>query len=65
MKVIFLMDVKGAGKKYEVKNVADGYALNLLIPKGVAEAATPGAVKKAELLKTREVQEKKVQEDLW
>lgn len=36
MKVIFLQDVKGSGKKGEVKNVADGYARNMLIPKGIA-----------------------------
>lgn len=34
MKVIFLQDVKGKGKKGEVKNVADGYAHNFLIKKG-------------------------------
>ena len=28
MKVVFLKDVKGKGKKGEVKNVADGYAQN-------------------------------------
>ncbi|MDE6035201.1 MAG: 50S ribosomal protein L9 [Ruminococcus sp.] len=36
MKVIFLQDVKGSAKKGEVKNVADGYARNMLIPKGLA-----------------------------
>ncbi len=36
MKIIFLKDVKGSGKKGEVKNVADGYARNMLIPKGFA-----------------------------
>ena len=36
MKVIFLQDVKGSGKKGEIKNVADGYARNFLIGKGLA-----------------------------
>lgn len=40
MKVIFLQDVKGSGKKGEVKNVADGYARNFLIGKGLAVEAT-------------------------
>lgn len=39
MKVIFLQDVKGSGQKGEVKNVADGYARNMLLPKGLAVEA--------------------------
>lgn len=39
MKVIFLQDVKGSGKKGEIKNVADGYARNFLIGKGLAVEA--------------------------
>ena len=40
MKVIFLQDVKGSGKKGEVKEVSDGYARNFLIGKGLAVEAT-------------------------
>lgn len=40
MKVIFLQDVKGQGKKGEIKNVSDGYAKNFLLPKGAAIEAT-------------------------
>ena len=39
MKVIFLKDVKGKGKKGEVKNVADGYAHNFLLKQGLAVEA--------------------------
>ena len=40
MKVIFLKDVKKVGVRGEVKDIADGYALNFLIPQGLAEQAT-------------------------
>ena len=44
MKVIFQADVKGSGKKGEMKNVSDGYARNFLLPKGLAIEATSQAV---------------------
>ena len=64
MKIILNQDVSKVGKKYEVKNVADGHALNFLIPRGLAVAATVGALKKLEIAKTMVAVEKKVQEDL-
>jgi large subunit ribosomal protein L9 len=45
MKVIFLQDVKGQGKKGEIKEVSEGYARNFLLPKGVVQLATEGAKK--------------------
>ena len=45
MKVIFLEDVSAKGKKGEMKEVADGYAKNYLLPRGLAMAATKSAVK--------------------
>ena len=40
MKVIFLQDVKGKGKKGEMKEVSDGYARNYLLPRNLATQAT-------------------------
>ena len=44
MKVIFLADVKGKGKKGEIKEVPTGYAQNFLIKKNLAKEATAQAV---------------------
>ncbi|WP_160035557.1 50S ribosomal protein L9 [Paenibacillus sp. An7] len=45
MKVIFIKDVKGQGKKGQVKEVSEGYASNFLLPRGLARPATDGNVK--------------------
>ena len=45
MRVIFLKDVKGQGKKGEVKTVSDGYGKNFLIKNGYAVMATPTSLK--------------------
>ncbi|MEI6190881.1 MAG: 50S ribosomal protein L9 [bacterium] len=51
MKIILLKDVKKLGKKYEVKEVSDGHALNMLIPGKMAIPATPGNVNMIEAKK--------------
>ncbi len=51
MKIILLQDIKGLGKKYDVKNVADGYARNFLILKNLAKPATESEIKKIEAQK--------------
>lgn len=44
MKVIFLVDVKGKGKKGEIKEVPTGYAQNFLIKKNLAKEASSQAI---------------------
>ncbi|MBN2981158.1 MULTISPECIES: 50S ribosomal protein L9 [Cohnella] len=51
MKVIFLQDVKGQGKKGEVKEVSEGYARNFLLPKGYVQVATEGNKKTLDQMK--------------
>lgn len=60
MKVIFLKDVKGQGKKNEVKEVSDGYASNFLIKKGLAIKATDNNINKV----SKQVSEQKLDETL-
>lgn len=46
MKVIFIQDVKGSAKKGDLKEVADGYARNMLLKRGLAVEATPENINK-------------------
>ncbi len=48
MKVVLLKDVKGTGRAHTAVEVKDGHALNLLIPRGLAVAATPTALKQSQ-----------------
>ncbi|ONK22966.1 50S ribosomal protein L9 [Bacillus sp. VT-16-64] len=59
MKVIFLKDVKGRGKKGEIKDVAVGYAQNFLFKQGLAIEATPGNLKALENQQKKEKQREK------
>ena len=54
MKVILLTDVKGVGRKGDKKEVADGYAGNFLVPRGLAAPATSGVVRGVEEAKAVE-----------
>ena len=64
MKIILLKDIPKVGRRFEVKDVSDGYAVNFLIPRALAEKATPQALnelqKKIKAAKTEE----KIQEEL-
>lgn len=64
MKIILLKDIAKVGKKYDVKDISEGYAQNMLIPKGLAVAATPDVLKRVELEKARDEGEKKLRNDL-
>ena len=64
MKVILLKDVAKIGRKYDIKDVADGYALNMLIPRGMAQIATTQSIKNIEGLKAKDLVEKKIQGEL-
>jgi large subunit ribosomal protein L9 len=51
MKVILIKDVKGVGQRFEEKNISDGYANNLLIPKGLAVVADKAGLARVKQLK--------------
>lgn len=64
MKVIFNQDVRGQGKKGEMKEVSDGYARNYLLPRKLASEATPdmiNAFKLKEKAKKAQMEREKVQ----
>jgi large subunit ribosomal protein L9 len=54
MKVIFLKDVKGKGKKGEIKNVADGYAHNFLLKNNLAIEANQASISALDGAKRKE-----------
>ncbi|PIV31842.1 50S ribosomal protein L9 [Candidatus Wolfebacteria bacterium CG02_land_8_20_14_3_00_37_12] len=65
MQIILLQDIKGIGKKFEIKEIKDGYARNFLIPRGLAKIATNATIKELETKKSvSEKQEKKLKAEL-
>lgn len=61
MKVILLSDVKKLGQKGDVVDVAEGYARNYLLPKGLAKEATAGSLKELNAIKERQLAREKEQ----
>ncbi len=64
MKVIFNTDVRGQGKKGELKEVSDGYARNYLLPRKLAAEATAdniNALKQREKARARQIELEKAQ----
>ncbi len=65
MKVVLLQDVKGVGEAGQLKDVAEGYARNYLLPKKLAAVATPGAMKDLEIKQAAEKKKQaKVDEEM-
>ena len=62
MRVILLQDIENVGKKYDIKDVKNGYARNFLLPKGLAKLATRKTLKWLGLQK--EIEAKKAEEEL-
>jgi large subunit ribosomal protein L9 len=58
MKILLTQEVRSLGSPGDVVDVADGYARNFLIPRGLAQRATKGALKQVDTIRrTREVKE--------
>ena len=68
MKVIFLKDVKGQGKRGDVKDLSEGYVRNFLLPKGLVKIASEGNIKTLEVqnasVEKRKAEEKREAEAL-
>lgn len=64
MKVILADDVDKLGRKGDIVSVADGYARNFLVPKGLALVATKGSLRQAEQMRrAREEREQRAKEE--
>ena len=58
MEIILLEDVEGVGEKGDLANVSRGYARNYLLPKRLAEVASPGRLEEVR----RQMEERKARE---
>jgi large subunit ribosomal protein L9 len=59
MKILILKDTNKLGKKGDIKEVANGYARNFLLPQKIAVIATPMEIKKIEIEKQRQEKNQK------
>jgi len=58
MKILLVKKVNNLGEPGEIKDVADGYARNFLVPKGLARVATDSVIKQFELKKEKKYKKK-------
>jgi large subunit ribosomal protein L9 len=56
VKLLLRKDVAGLGRRGDLVEVAEGYARNYLVPKGLAMKATAGAEAQAEAMRTARIQ---------
>lgn len=63
MRIILREDVKNLGKKGDIKEVAEGYARNFLLPRKLAEIATEVAVKNSEAQREKEKEKLKIRQE--
>ncbi|GGE00427.1 50S ribosomal protein L9 [Paenibacillus nasutitermitis] len=63
MKIILLKDVKGQGKKGDVKDLSEGYVRNFLLPQGLAKLASDGNLKTLELQTASEQKRKEKEKE--
>lgn len=63
MKVILLKDVKGQGKKGDVKELSEGYVRNFLLPQGLAKLASDGNLKTLEVQNASEQKRKEKEKE--
>ena len=64
MRVILLQDVAKVGRRHEVKEVADGFARNFIIPRGLGQVADSKNLAKLETLKARAAGEQALNQEL-
>lgn len=64
MKIILMHDVPNTGRKYEIKDVSDGYARNYLLPRKLAQLATPANLKIIESKRKQRKDEQEIQHDI-
>lgn len=60
MKVILLQNIPGLGQKNDVKEVSEGYAMNMLIPRKMVKFATSGDIKNIQSTKDKKLKNSEI-----